>query len=54
MDDDNAIPITDVLRELLRLARELSKEEWPDEDAQAWYISGVKDSAHLLMLKWKD
>lgn len=52
--DDSAVPIRDIIKELLRIAREIDSEEWADEDAQTWYLSGIKDSAHLLMLKWKD
>lgn len=41
-------------KDLLRLARELQAERWENIDAQNWYVNGVNDSAHLLMLKWID
>ncbi len=41
-------------KDLLRLARELQEERWENSDAQDWYVNGVNDSAHLLMLKWID
>lgn len=56
MDEQEALDasIGKLSRDLLRLARELQEERWADRDAQDWYISGIKDSAHLLMLKWTD
>ena len=33
---------------------ELQAERWENIDAQNWYVNGVNDSAHLLMLKWID
>ena len=41
-------------KDLLRLAIELQAERWENIDAQNWYVNGVNDSAHLLMLKWID
>ena len=41
-------------KDLLRLARKLQAERWENIDAQIWYVNGVNDSAHLLMLKWID
>jgi len=37
--------------DLLRLAKEIQYETWKDQDAQNWYIAGIKDSVHLTMLK---
>jgi hypothetical protein len=47
---DNAIKR--LSSDLLSLAKDLNSEIWKDKNAQDWYISGVQDSAHLLMLKW--
>lgn len=44
--------ISRLSRDLLKLARELQYERWTDRDAQDWYIAGMHDSAHLMMLKW--
>lgn len=53
MDDEHVdAAISRLSSDLLRLARELQYEQWADQDAQNWYIAGVKDSAHLTMLKW--
>lgn len=53
MDDEHVDEaISRLSSDLLRLARELQYEQWADQDAQNWYIAGVKDSAHLTMLKW--
>jgi hypothetical protein len=44
--------ISRLSNDLLRLAKEIQYETWKDQDAQNWYIAGIKDSAHLTMLKW--
>lgn len=51
-DDEIDEAIGRLSRDLIRLAKELSYEQWKDQDAQTWYIAGVHDSAHLMMLKW--
>lgn len=51
---DDLVPLEEVISELKRIAKDTRQESWSDEDAQDWYISGIKDSAHLLMLKWRE
>ena len=53
MDEDQPhITIGMLSKDLIRLAREIKEEEWPDKAAQKWYIKGVRDCAHLMILKW--
>jgi hypothetical protein len=55
MGDENLdAAITRLSKDLLKLAREIQYEQWTDQDAQDWYVAGIKDSAHLTMLKWID
>ncbi len=52
MDHPPEVTIGMLSKDLIRLATELSEERWPDKDAQMWYIKGIRDSAHLMILKW--
>lgn len=53
MEDGNVDEvITRLSNDLLCLALEVEYEEWKNQDAQDWYIAGLRDSAHLTMLNW--
>ena len=55
MDDDNPQPLVTIgmlSEDLIRLASEITDEDWPDISAQKWYVKGIRDCAHLLILKW--
>lgn len=51
-DEEPHLTIAMLSKDMMRMADEIASEEWPDKDAQTWYIKGVKDAAHLLILKW--
>ena len=53
-NDDCLVSFDEIVKELKRIAKDTRKEEWPDSEAQHWYVSGIRDSVHLLRLTWKE
>jgi hypothetical protein len=39
-------------KHILGWASDIQDEDWPNKDAQKWYLQGVRDVAHLMILKW--
>ena len=51
-DDHPPVTIGSMSKDLTAFADEIAEEDWPDKEAQKWYIKGVRDVAHLMILKW--
>lgn len=53
MDDPpHNLSIGTLSKYILRWASDIQDEDWPNKDAQKWYLQGVRDVAHLMILKW--
>lgn len=51
-DENPHLSIGMLSKHILRWASDIQDEQWPDTDAQKWYLQGVRDVAHLMILKW--